>query len=169
MWPTQRENCQNKNRNHVTWSHNFNSPAPSSFFRCGCVPLSTIGMIWGKLICYQLSIIDYWPHTQHAEKTSHTSVCAKIHDKVNGYNTSSDFWLRCLYEGEQGDPADVEKGFLKSRLLVKVCISPIAPPHTILTYRADIQNYIHITILSGRWGRSARQLAQTPTVQTGWV
>lgn len=41
---------------------------------------------------------------------------------VDGYSASADFWLRCLYEGEKGDPADVEKGFLKSRLLVKVFI-----------------------------------------------
>ena len=32
----------------------------------------------------------------------------------------SDFWLRCLYEGEKGNPADVEEGFLKGELLVKV-------------------------------------------------
>jgi hypothetical protein len=49
-----------------------------------------------------------------------TSVRAKIRDEVDGYSASSDYWLRCLYAGETGDPGDVEKGFLKSRLLVKV-------------------------------------------------
>ena len=51
-----------------------------------------------------------------------TSVRAKIRDEVDGYSASANFWLRCLYEGEQGDPEDVEKGFLKGQLLVKVII-----------------------------------------------
>ncbi|KAF9783394.1 hypothetical protein BJ322DRAFT_1008007, partial [Thelephora terrestris] len=46
-------------------------------------------------------------------------VRAKIRDCVDGHNASDDYWLRCLYEGEKGDPEDVEKGFLKSALLVK--------------------------------------------------
>jgi len=50
------------------------------------------------------------------------SVWAKIRDGIDGHSTSDDYWLRCLYEGESGDPEDVEKGFLKSTLLVKVQI-----------------------------------------------
>jgi hypothetical protein len=49
------------------------------------------------------------------------SVRANIRDEVDGYSASSDYWIRCLYEGEKGDPGDVEKGYLKSRLLVKAC------------------------------------------------
>ena len=52
--------------------------------------------------------------------TIHTSICAKIRDEVDGYSASADYWIRCLYEGERGDPEDVKKGFLKSGLLVKV-------------------------------------------------
>ena len=48
------------------------------------------------------------------------SIRAKIRDEVDGYSASVDYWLRCLYEGEKGNPEDVEKGFLKSELLVKV-------------------------------------------------
>ena len=48
------------------------------------------------------------------------SVRAKIRDCIDSHNAFDDYWLRCLYEGEEGDPEDVEKGFLKSTLLVKV-------------------------------------------------
>lgn len=47
------------------------------------------------------------------------AVRAKVRDLVDGYNAFDSYWLRCLYEGEMGDPEDVEKGFLKSNLLVK--------------------------------------------------
>jgi hypothetical protein len=47
-------------------------------------------------------------------------VRAKIRDGIDDYSTLDDYWIRCLYEGEEGDPEDVEKGFLKSNLLVKV-------------------------------------------------
>ena len=55
------------------------------------------------------------------------SVRAKIQDGVDNHNTFDDYWIRCLYEGEQGDPEDVEKGFLKGILLVKVRILPPCP------------------------------------------
>ena len=51
----------------------------------------------------------------------------EVRDEVDGYSASSDYWLRCLYEGEEGDPRDVEKGFLKSKLLVKASTSPLPP------------------------------------------
>lgn len=51
---------------------------------------------------------------------SHISVRAKIRDCSDGHCASNNYWLRCLYDGEKGDPEDVEKGFLKSTLLVKV-------------------------------------------------
>lgn len=47
-------------------------------------------------------------------------VRAKIRDGVDGHYAFDDYWIRCLYEDENGDPDDVEKGFLKSKLLVKV-------------------------------------------------
>lgn len=108
------------------------------------------------MICYR-SLAT----TQHVDHFSHTSVRTKIRDGVDGYSTSSDFWLRCLYEGEHGDPADVEKGFLKSELLVKVYVLPISQFHSILTYCVDVQDHIYITILGGRRVRCARQPAQT--------
>ena len=51
------------------------------------------------------------------------SIRAKIRDGVDDYNTFDEYWLRCLYKNEKGDPEDVEKGFLQSNLLVKVRIS----------------------------------------------
>ena len=52
----------------------------------------------------------------------YVSVRAKIRDEVDGYSTSMNYWLRCLYKGETGNPEDVENGFLKGKLLVWVCI-----------------------------------------------
>ena len=52
------------------------------------------------------------------------SVRAKIRDGVDGHDAFNDYWLRCLYEGEKGDSGDVEKGFLKSSLLVKARTPP---------------------------------------------
>ena len=53
-----------------------------------------------------------------------TSTRVKIRECDDGYNASGDYWLRCLYEDEKGDPLDVEKGFLKSNLLLKVRVTP---------------------------------------------
>lgn len=53
------------------------------------------------------------------------SVQAGIHDGLDGYNTADNYWIRCLYEGEKGNPNDIEEGFLKSTLLVKVCADGI--------------------------------------------
>jgi len=50
----------------------------------------------------------------------YTSVRAKVRDEVDGYSASEDYWIRCLYEGGRGNPEDVEKGFLKGELLVRV-------------------------------------------------
>jgi len=47
-----------------------------------------------------------------------------IHKKVDNYSVPVDYWIKCLYKGEQGNPADVEKGFLKGKLLVKVRTCP---------------------------------------------
>lgn len=58
-----------------------------------------------------------------------TSIRAKIREGCDGYNAFDYYWLRCLYEGETGDPKDVETGFLKNALLVKVR----RPHYTLLT------------------------------------
>lgn len=39
---------------------------------------------------------------------------------------AKDYYARCLYLGENGDPKDVRAGFLKSSLLIKVIL--IQPP-----------------------------------------
>ena len=52
--------------------------------------------------------------------TLYSSVRAKVRDEIDGYSASEDYWIRCLYEGERGNPEDVEKGFLKGELLVRV-------------------------------------------------
>ena len=78
------------------------------------------------------------------------SVRAKIRDGLDGYSANDDYWLRCLYEGENGDPEDVETGFLKSALLVKVSCSylvliPVYAPDPVLIFhvRRPSRRYLH--------------------------
>ena len=72
-------------------------------------------------------------HDQAALFNFCASICTKIHDETDSYSALMDYWIRCLYEGKEGDPADVEKGFLQGKLLVKVHISTVAPAHRLLT------------------------------------
>ena len=80
------------------------------------VQSSTIGMIR----CECPSAVQSATQTHYL----FISVRAKIRDGIDGYNAFDDYWLCCLYEGEKGDPEDVEKGFLKSSLLVKARTPP---------------------------------------------
>ena len=97
-------------------------------------------MISGDRPGYSLTIA----HHKFLPLLIYPSVRAKVRDEVDGYSASSDYWLRCLYEGEEGDPEDVEKGFLKSRLLVRVWshrfFDPLAPYYP--TYR-HLNLYLH--------------------------
>ena len=63
-----------------------------------------------------------FPSVTQRTYDSPCSVRAKIRDGLDGYSAADDYWIRCLYKGEEGDPEDVEKGFLKSTLLVKVSV-----------------------------------------------
>ena len=45
-------------------------------------------------------------------------------------NISEDYFLRCFYPYARGDPNNVEKGFLRSCLLVKVFSDLLASPST---------------------------------------
>ena len=82
----------------------------------------------GRLL--RSSIIDY--QLTRGPSFFHTSIRAKIREEVDGYSASADFWIRCLYQGEKGDSADVEKGFLKGQLLVKVLT---------VAFSTTLQNY----------------------------
>ncbi|KAF9789312.1 hypothetical protein BJ322DRAFT_1208558 [Thelephora terrestris] len=44
---------------------------------------------------------------------------AKLRDGLDEHDAFDDYWIRCLYEGEKGDPEDVERGFLRGNLLIK--------------------------------------------------
>lgn len=48
------------------------------------------------------------------------SIRAKLRHAEPGYDFTSSFFLRCLYEGESGDPKSPEVGFLKGPLLIRV-------------------------------------------------
>ena len=58
------------------------------------------------------------------------SVRAGLRNADPHYNFTSNYFLRCLYEGEEGDPEDPEKGFLKGPLLVRVSKSIIFTQYT---------------------------------------
>ena len=47
-------------------------------------------------------------------------VRAKLREAARDYNFTSSFFLRCLYEGENGDDRDPDEGFLKGPLLLRV-------------------------------------------------
>ena len=55
------------------------------------------------------------PHVQHFAYRVRNGICAGT------INISEDYFLRCFYPYGKGDPDNVEKGFLRSGLLVKVC------------------------------------------------
>ena len=48
------------------------------------------------------------------------SVHAKLRNADPGYDFTSSFFLRCLYEGESGDPNAPDVGFLNGPLLIHV-------------------------------------------------
>lgn len=95
------------------------------------------------------------------------SVCTKIHDEVDGFSASSDYWLRFLYEGENGDPEDVEKGFLKGQLLVKVRLYFLSDPY-LTTCSIDLQSHLYVTILSRREPFWARQPLTQAQIERNW-
>jgi len=57
-----------------------------------------------------------------------------------------------LYEGEKGDPEDVEEGFLKSRLLVKARTPPtmLLICNVLIAYRTGLQNDLYLTLICTR-------------------
>ena len=54
--------------------------------------------------------------------SSYSSVRAKLHDcnLDEGFDFAKNFFVRCFYVDYEGDPENVEKGFLRSTLLIQV-------------------------------------------------
>jgi hypothetical protein len=54
--------------------------------------------------------------------SSQSSVRAKLRDcnLDEGFDFARNFFVRCFYLNHEGDPENVEKGFLRSALLVQV-------------------------------------------------
>jgi len=77
-------------------------------------PLIMIGTIWS---------------TSHAfihlcGLTFGCRVRTKLRNADPGFDITSSFFLRCLYDGEKGDPESPEEGFLKGDLLLRVSLLP---------------------------------------------
>lgn len=77
------------------------------------------------------------------------SVRAKIRNGDRKYDISSSFFLRCLYEEEDGDDLCPEEGFLKGPLLLRVSFSPFGRSNVYLTVTliSDLPPHIHITFI----------------------
>ena len=77
----------------------------------------------------------------------------KLRDGTPGYNMTSNFFLRCLYEGEVGDSTFPQVGFLKGPLLL--CVSALCthlcstPDHWFYSRHIVIYLYHHLP----QWGR----------------
>jgi len=81
------------------------------------------------------------------------SVRAKVQNfEDEEHYFGKDFYPRCLYLGEDGDPERVEDGYLKSALLVKVMSqrsTPNTPNYSFIPI-LDIQDYIYLAIICFR-------------------
>ena len=76
------------------------------------------------------------------------SVRAKLRNGAPGYDFTSSFLLRCLYEDEEGDHLCPEEGFLKGPLLLRVSFSPLGPMCTMtITLTSDLPPHIHIAFV----------------------
>lgn len=96
--------------------------------------------ITGRLLC---SIDFEWDNSVYVSVLSFLGwsnvvieeYAQKLRNADDGnYNITSNFFLQCLYEGEDGDPDEPEKGFLKGPLLLRV-----SPFHPSLLYIVDNQ------------------------------
>lgn len=71
-------------------------------------------------------------------------------------NISEDYFLRCFYPYGKGDPDNVERGFLRSSLLIKVCsiVTMLFPSLCSTSILEDIFKHLYITFFIGifRWG-----------------
>lgn len=81
---------------------------------------------------------------------------------------SEDYFLTCLYPKGLGDPNDVERGFLRSGLLIKVCKFPSII--YLLQYQtSDLLCYFHITIiLRGIWWARVWRRAKSEEAEIGF-
>ena len=94
-----------------------------------------------------------WPKVWDKLIVVFTSVRAKVRDGIDGHSASDNYWLRCLYEGENGDPEDVEKGFLKSTLIVKVWAPPVVLKSvcgSLTAHWADLPSDLYIALIRRR-------------------
>jgi len=53
----------------------------------------------------------------------------KLREAAEGYDFTLNFFLRCLYAGEKGDPQNPDVGFLKGPLLLH--LSQLCSPHQV--------------------------------------
>lgn len=96
----------------IGWTVDFHMRCAESF----SVLWNGTGPTRRQFLCLYLS-------RHPADHAGILSVRAKIQNADDEYDASNRFFLRGLYAGFRGDLDDVENGFLKSPLTVKVCHS----------------------------------------------
>ena len=102
------------------------------------VPLIIIGMwVQETLICFAYSVLNIF------------RVHANLRDMAPGFNFTSSFFLRCLYENESGDPESPDIGFLKGPFVV--CVSDLFHNVYHFIISSGILSLLYISVICWRW------------------
>ncbi len=112
------------------WLNSAHAPSPPFNTKCR----SDRGMendITGRLLCPIEYDWDDEPSVSSCDfflrVPEHFSLVFVMESARGTINISEDYFLRCFYPYGTGDPDNVEKGFLRSGLLVKVCFVVFIP------------------------------------------
>ena len=111
--------------------------------------------ITGRLLC---PINFNWDDLKWVQSllAVHRLIFERVRAKVRAfhpeYDYASSFFIRCLYANEQGDIQNIEKGFLKSALLVNVNPVPFLSMYLIDSSYifTGLQIYLHLPIVNNR-------------------
>jgi hypothetical protein len=77
------------------------------------------------------------------------SICVKLRNADPGYDFTSSFFLRRLYEREEKDPKSLVVGFLKGPLLIRLSTFPVSLLYShLIEPGLGISTYIHGSFLS---------------------
>lgn len=105
--------------------------------------LCTISLDWNDLM-YAVSFGTY--SIANCLKSTRAKI-KNFEDEDHYYG--KDYYARCFYLGESGDPKNVRAGFLKSALLVKVIL--VQRFEFLVDLRStDFQIYLHFPLLRSR-------------------
>jgi hypothetical protein len=101
------------------------------------------------------------------------SIRAKLRNGAPEYNFTSTFFLRCLYEDEEGDDLCPQEGFLKGPLLLRVSFLPLGRYNMYLTefdfrLTATYSHHLPLPMMKTRHRKSLLGDAMLPP-HSAWV